>query len=164
MPIRARAAGVARETIRRIDSVVLDDFKPDLTLILDLDVETGLAAGRRRAAARKPASRISTAISMKSCARPFCDIAKRNPDRCVVIDASRQRRRRSPSCDLGRGRQPFRSIRPAWPNARAANPMTATGSRALPHPRETFALVGQDAALARAAARHPQRPAAAGAG
>lgn len=40
--------GLARETIRRIDSVVLDDFKPDLTLILDLDVETGLrrAMGR----------------------------------------------------------------------------------------------------------------------
>ena len=42
--------GVARETIRRIDRVVLDDFKPDLTLMLDLDVETGLDArqGARR--------------------------------------------------------------------------------------------------------------------
>ena len=27
--------GLARETIRRIDAVVLDDFKPDLTLVLD---------------------------------------------------------------------------------------------------------------------------------
>src|ERR1700679_160499 len=40
--------GLARETIRRIDAVVLDDFKPDMTLVLDLDVETGL----KRAAAR----------------------------------------------------------------------------------------------------------------
>ena len=43
--------GVARETIRRIDSAVLDDFKPDLTLILDLDVETGLARARARGGA-----------------------------------------------------------------------------------------------------------------
>src|SRR5579863_201478 len=43
--------GLARETIRRIDAVVLDDFHPDLTLMLDLDVDTGL----KRAAARGPA-------------------------------------------------------------------------------------------------------------
>ena len=47
MPIRASARGVPRETIRRIDSVVLDDFKPDLTLVLDLDVDTGLKRARR---------------------------------------------------------------------------------------------------------------------
>ena len=40
--------GVERETIRRIDSAVLDDFAPDLTLILDLDVETGLARAKAR--------------------------------------------------------------------------------------------------------------------
>src|ERR1700761_680312 len=40
--------GLPREIIRRIDSVVLDDFRPDLTLILDLDVDTGL----KRAGAR----------------------------------------------------------------------------------------------------------------
>src|SRR3954466_1825960 len=34
--------GLDRETIRRIDSVVLDDFQPDLTLILDMDVKRGL--------------------------------------------------------------------------------------------------------------------------
>ncbi len=39
-----------RETIRRIESVVLDDFKPELTLMLDLPVETGLARARARGA------------------------------------------------------------------------------------------------------------------
>src|ERR1700709_551622 len=34
--------GVERETIRRIDSAVLDDFAPDLTPALDLDVAAGL--------------------------------------------------------------------------------------------------------------------------
>src|SRR5215475_6764567 len=46
--------GLARETIRRIDSIVLDDFKPELTLVLDLEVETGLqrAASRGKAESR----------------------------------------------------------------------------------------------------------------
>ena len=55
--------GLARETIRRIDSVVLDDFKPDLTLMLDLDVETGLkraaCAGRRGIPVREFRPRLS---------------------------------------------------------------------------------------------------------
>ena len=55
--LSGRGRGLARETIRRIDSVVLDDFEPDLTLILDLDVETGLeragVAGRRGIPLRK---------------------------------------------------------------------------------------------------------------
>ena len=61
--------GVPRETIRRIESVVLDDFKPDLTLVLDLPVETGLARASR-AARPKAVSRISTPHSMSACARP----------------------------------------------------------------------------------------------
>ena len=35
--------GLARETIRRMETLVLDDFRPDLTLILDIPVEQGLA-------------------------------------------------------------------------------------------------------------------------
>ena len=42
--------GLARETIRRVDAIVLDDFKPDLTLILDLDVDVGLSRAKLRGA------------------------------------------------------------------------------------------------------------------
>ncbi len=35
--------GLARETIRRMEALVLGDFRPDLTRILDLPVEQGLA-------------------------------------------------------------------------------------------------------------------------
>ncbi|MBU6474197.1 MAG: dTMP kinase, partial [Alphaproteobacteria bacterium] len=34
--------GLARETIRRMETLVLHDFRPELTLVLDLPVETGL--------------------------------------------------------------------------------------------------------------------------
>ena len=77
--------GLARETIRRIDSIVLDDFKPDLTLMLDLEVETGL----KRAASRgKAESRFENFDSdfHERLRQAFLEIAKRNPDRCALID------------------------------------------------------------------------------
>ena len=79
--------GVERETIRRIDSAVLDDFAPDLTLILDLDVRTGLARAHARRA-RKTASRNSALNSMKSCATLFWISPGAIPIAARVIDAS----------------------------------------------------------------------------
>jgi dTMP kinase len=79
--------GLARETIRRIDSAVLDDFAPDLTLILDLDVTIGL----ERAVARGPAENRFEKFGIEfheKLRQAFLDIAKRSPERCRVIDAS----------------------------------------------------------------------------
>jgi dTMP kinase len=79
--------GVERETIRRIDSAVLDDFAPDLTLVLDLDVETGLARAHARAGSENRFEKFGTAFHERL-RQAFLDIAKRNSDRCRVIDAS----------------------------------------------------------------------------
>jgi dTMP kinase len=76
-----------RETIRRIESVVLDDFKPDLTLVLDLAVETGLARAKSRGGAEDRFESFDAAFHERL-RQAFLDIAKRTPDRCVVIDAS----------------------------------------------------------------------------
>jgi dTMP kinase len=77
--------GIDRETIRRIDSAVLDDFKPDFTLVLDLDAQTGLA----RASARGGADRFERfGLDFHERLRQaFLDIARRHGERCVVIDA-----------------------------------------------------------------------------
>jgi dTMP kinase len=77
--------GMARETIRRIDSAVLDDFRPDLTLLLDLDAETGLARARARGGADR-FEKFGLAFHEKL-RQSFLDIARRHADRCVVIDA-----------------------------------------------------------------------------
>jgi dTMP kinase len=79
--------GLARETIRRIDSAVLDDFAPDLTLILDLDVKTGLERALARSGSETRFEKFGPEFHEKL-RQAFLDIARRNPERCRVIDAS----------------------------------------------------------------------------
>lgn len=79
--------GLARETIRRIDSAVLDDFAPDLTLILDLDVGIGLKRALARGAAETRFEKFGIEFHEKL-RQAFLDIAKRSPERCRLIDAS----------------------------------------------------------------------------
>jgi len=79
--------GLDRETIRRIDSAVLDDFSPDLTLVLDLDVATGLGRALARPGAENRFEKFGTEFHEKL-RQAFLDIAKRFPERCKVIDAS----------------------------------------------------------------------------
>ena len=47
---------LGRETVQRLESLVLDHFSPDLTIILDVDVETGL----ERATANTEADRFES--------------------------------------------------------------------------------------------------------
>jgi dTMP kinase len=79
--------GLDRETIRRIDSAVLDDFAPDLTLVLDLDVAIGLSRANARAGAENRFEKFGTEFHEKL-RQAFLDIARRFPERCRVIDAS----------------------------------------------------------------------------
>ena len=79
--------GLDRETIRRIDSAVLDDFAPDLTLVLDLDVKIGLERAHARAGSENRFEKFGREFHEKL-RQAFLDIAKRHPDRCRVIDAS----------------------------------------------------------------------------
>ena len=80
--------GTPRETIRRIESVVLEDFKPDLTLVLDLAGRDRSCVARIRAVQRRSRfEKFDTAFHEKL-RQAFLDIAKRSPDRCLVIDAS----------------------------------------------------------------------------
>ena len=78
--------GVPRETIRRIDAAVLDDFQPDLTLVLDLDVKTGLERALSRGHSEDRFEKFGADFHEKL-RQSFLDIARRNPERCRVIDA-----------------------------------------------------------------------------
>jgi dTMP kinase len=79
--------GVDRETIRRIESVAIGDFKPDLTLVLDLPVTIGLqrAKARQTSENRFEGFDIDFHEKLRSAYR---DIAIRHADRCVLLDAT----------------------------------------------------------------------------
>ncbi len=72
-----------------IERVALAGFRPDITLILDVPVEIGLA----RAAARRGSGATDRFESEGSgfharLRKAYLDIAEREPDRCIVLDAS----------------------------------------------------------------------------
>ena len=78
--------GLDRETIRRIEAVSVGDFKPDLTLMLDLPVETGLARAKARRGAEDRFEKFGAEFHEKL-RTAYRDIAIRNGDRCILLDA-----------------------------------------------------------------------------
>jgi len=76
-----------RETIRRVESIVLGDFRPDLTLVLDLPAEEGLRRAHARSAQENRFERFGLEFHERL-RQAFLDIARRAADRCIVIDAA----------------------------------------------------------------------------
>ncbi len=79
--------GLGAELIAALDHMVVGDTRPDLTLILDLPV----AAGLRRAAARHDDAQRYERMDLDFHGRVrqgFLEIARRDPGRCLVIDAA----------------------------------------------------------------------------
>jgi dTMP kinase len=79
--------GVDRRIFEQLYEVAVGDFRPDLTIILDLPIETGL----ERAAARRGTETRYESLPREFHARVragFLEIAAREPKRCVVIDAT----------------------------------------------------------------------------
>ena len=79
--------GLARETIRRMETLVLNDFRPDLTLILDVPVALGLSRTGGRAHKESRFERKGTQFHERL-REAYLQIARRDPHRCVVIDAA----------------------------------------------------------------------------
>lgn len=80
--------GLDRETVRRIETIAIGDFKPDLTFILDLPPEIGLERAGRRGNYETRFEEFDAAFHSRM-RKAFLDIARRAPDRCVVIDAGK---------------------------------------------------------------------------
>lgn len=79
--------GANRAMLDKLYDIAVGDFRPDLTLILDLPVDCGLkrAASRRGNETRYESLPIDFHERVRA---GFLDIAAAHPKRCVVIDAT----------------------------------------------------------------------------
>ncbi len=77
--------GLGRPAVAALDRLVLDGFRPDLTLILDLPAELGLARATARGVADRY-ERMGPDVHRRL-REEFLAIARAEPARCAVIDA-----------------------------------------------------------------------------
>jgi dTMP kinase len=80
--------GLGRAPVEALAALTLDGLHPDLTLVLDLPVDEGLARAGGRGGAEARYERMAVAFHERLRAG-FLEIARAEPDRCVVIDARR---------------------------------------------------------------------------
>lgn len=80
--------GLGVDRVRQLQASVLGDFAPDMTVILDVSVEAGLARAFGRAGAEDRYERMDVDFHRRI-RQTFLDIAEAEPGRCVVIDAER---------------------------------------------------------------------------
>ena len=82
--------GLAPAFMRELETLAVNGMVPNLTLILDLEAAEGLRrATARRAAADEPDRFEKETLSVHQRRREaFLAIARAEPDRCIVIDAS----------------------------------------------------------------------------
>jgi dTMP kinase len=80
------AGGVGVTLVDRLHKAVFGGLKPDLTLILDVPVEVGLS--RRRAVEGSNRYEAMDRDFHERVRSGFLTLGRREPDRCVVIDAT----------------------------------------------------------------------------
>ncbi len=84
--------GLDREIITRLHRLVVGSFAPDLTFILDLDVSVGLERAKERLeigeGAKEDRYERMGGDFHRRLREGFLDIAKREVERCAVIDAA----------------------------------------------------------------------------
>jgi len=87
MAYQGYGGGLDRKRLAQLHRLIAEDFAPDLTLIFDVPVEIGLtrAAQRRDGEGRFEAKGRDYHDRVR---QGFLAIAKAEPKRCVVIDAS----------------------------------------------------------------------------
>ncbi len=79
--------GLGQTVIENLHNVAVGDFWPDLTLILDIPVDQGLARTAGRGSGEDRYERMGSKVHERI-REGFRKIAARHPERCVMIDAS----------------------------------------------------------------------------
>lgn len=79
---------VDRRIVRRLERIAVGDTMPDLTIILDVPAQTGLARASRRRGKGRPDRFENEALAFHAALREaYREIAVRDKQRCVLVDA-----------------------------------------------------------------------------
>lgn len=79
--------GLSMEAIETLYEVALGDFAPDLTIVLDVPVETGMKRMNARDGGPDRYEQMDMAFHERL-RQGFLEIAAREPERCEVVDAN----------------------------------------------------------------------------
>jgi dTMP kinase len=84
---QGQAGGTGRDAVEALDRLIVGATQPDLTLILDIDPQIGLAraAARRGSEDRFEGKALAFHTALRAA---YLEIARDNPKRCAVLDAS----------------------------------------------------------------------------
>jgi len=81
--------GVPRALISALERLTVGALSPDITFILDIPAEEGLARAHARADGAEPDRFEGQELMMhERVRRAFLDIAEEEPGRCIIVDAS----------------------------------------------------------------------------
>jgi dTMP kinase len=82
--------GIEAEFLKLLEQVTLDGLRPDLTLILDLPPEIGLARAAARRGPDVATDRFESEgiLFHEALRQAYLDLAAAEPQRCVVVDAT----------------------------------------------------------------------------
>ena len=86
MAYQGYGLGLGRALVETLQTAALGGFRPDLTLILDIEVETGLRRAVARHGGEDRYERMDIGFHQRL-RDGFLDIARREPERCAVVDA-----------------------------------------------------------------------------
>ncbi|MGE0093569.1 MAG: dTMP kinase [Alphaproteobacteria bacterium] len=87
MAYQGYGLGLGRQRVEDLYRLVVGDFAPDLTLVIDVPAERGLERAGARAGNETRYERMGGTFHARL-REAFLDIAKREPQRCVVVDGS----------------------------------------------------------------------------
>ncbi|MEQ9518717.1 MAG: dTMP kinase [Parvibaculum sp.] len=87
MAYQGYAQGVGAAPISALTDIVVEDTRPDITIIMDLPVEIGLARAAARGEGEDRYEKMGHAFH-DALRAAFLDIAARAPRRCLVIDGT----------------------------------------------------------------------------
>ncbi len=82
------AGGMAADKVESIKQAAIGDFEPDMTLLLDIAPEVGLARGQGRGNDTDTTFETKTIAFHEMLRQGYLDIARNDTKRCVVIDAA----------------------------------------------------------------------------